>query len=73
MKKSVELPVDLYLLCAPDIPWKADNVRENSGESRELLFNRYKEEITALNTPLKIISGNGAGGTRMALDAVKET
>ena len=71
-EKILELPVDLYLLCSPDIPWKQDNVRENSGESRELLFNRYKEEITALNTPLKIISGSGAGRCRMALEAVKE-
>ena len=69
-EKIEELPIDLYLLCAPDIPWESDEVRENGGESRLHLFNRYKEEILALDVPLKIISGNGPARNHLALKAV---
>jgi len=55
-----ELKIDLYLLCAPDIPWKSDTVRENGGIKREYLFNRYRDEIEKLNLPYFIISGSGS-------------
>ncbi len=71
-QKIEELPMDLYLLCSPDIPWEPDDVRENGNESRTSLFNRYKEEIEALDVPLRIISGSGPDRFRMALDAVQE-
>jgi nicotinamide riboside kinase len=34
-----------YLLCAPDIEWKPDDVRENGGEKRLELFDAYKLEL----------------------------
>jgi len=67
-----DLPVDLYLICAPDIPWEADDVRENGNAARELLFKRYIEEIGALGTAFKIISGNGRARNLMALKAVND-
>ncbi len=70
-EKIVELPIDLYLLCATDIPWEEDNVRENRGEMRDILFQRYLREIEALGVPYRIITGNGHSRNRMALSAVK--
>lgn len=51
-------PMDLYLLCAPDIPWEADNVREN-GKIREVLFLQYKKELEFYKQKYVIIAGSG--------------
>lgn len=51
--------IDLYLLCAPDIPWIPDTVRENGGKRRNYLFNRYEKEIVDLGIPYYIIKGKG--------------
>ncbi len=47
-------PMDVYLLCYPDLPWVPDPVRENP-DIRLELFNRYEAEIQALNIPYYII------------------
>jgi NadR type nicotinamide-nucleotide adenylyltransferase len=47
---------DLYLLCAPDLPWVPDAVREH-GDDREFFFDWYKREIELLNKPYHVISG----------------
>ncbi|QZE13266.1 ATP-binding protein [Halosquirtibacter laminarini] len=36
---------DLYLLLTPDLPWVEDPVRENGGEMRWKLHQKYKEEL----------------------------
>ena len=43
-------PMDVYLLCYPDIEWVPDPVRENP-DIRLELFHRYEAEIQALNIP----------------------
>ncbi|MBN2166267.1 MAG: ATP-binding protein [Marinilabiliaceae bacterium] len=59
LDKSIEdYPMDLYLLCAPDIPWEADGVREN-GTIRESLFIRYKELLKFHGCNYKIVYGSG--------------
>ncbi len=40
-----DCPVDLFLLCRPDLPWQADAVRENGGENRIRLFEEYRREL----------------------------
>ena len=45
-----------YLLCKPDIPWKADNQRESPHE-REELFEIYKKELEHLRHTYFIIEG----------------
>ena len=51
------LPMDIYLLTAPDIPWIPDPARSNgSDEIRQELFERYESEIQALEIPYYIIS-----------------
>ena len=47
-------PMDVYLLCYPDMEWIPDPVRENP-DIREYLFNWYEREIQALGIPYYII------------------
>ncbi|MBN2613276.1 MAG: ATP-binding protein [Bacteroidales bacterium] len=49
--------MDLYLVCAPDIPWIPDGVRENGGHMREVLFKRYISEIEHYSAAYRVISG----------------
>ena len=49
-------PMDLYLLCLPDIPWQADAARTNGSDAiRQELFDRYEKEIRELAIPYYII------------------
>ena len=50
---------DLVLLCAPDIPWVPDPVRENGGEKREELFDRYKIEFDRFGMEWVTVTGSG--------------
>ena len=47
-------PMDVYLLCYPDMEWEPDPVRANP-EIREYLFDWYEREIQALDIPYYII------------------
>lgn len=56
--KALEnIKIDMYLLCFPDLEWKADNVRENGGEKRILLFNEYEKQLSGYGFNYSIISG----------------
>ncbi|MEN9700263.1 MAG: hypothetical protein RLZZ301_1461 [Bacteroidota bacterium] len=48
---------DIYVLCAPDIPWVPDPLRENPND-RQRLFERYKTELEARGLPFIIASGD---------------
>ena len=47
-------PMDVYLLCYPDLPWEPDPVRENP-TIREYLFDWYEREVQALDVPYYIV------------------
>ena len=47
---------DHYFLCAPDIPWEPDPLRENS-TNRQELFELYKTELSERNHPFTILKG----------------
>ena len=49
-----QYPMDVYLLCYPDMPWQPDPVRENPN-IREYLFDWYEREVQALSIPYYII------------------
>lgn len=66
-----ELPMDLYLLCAPDIPWEPDLLRENGGEQRQRLFEAYKKELIFRNLNFMEVSGEGEIRVQNAIQAVK--
>lgn len=65
-------PVDLYLLCLPDLPWEADPVRENGGENRLKLFNCYRDELIQRGFPFVEIGGTNDVRLTNAIDAVRK-
>lgn len=67
-----ERSYDLYLLCAIDLPWTADEMREYPEEGpREELFTIYKELLMNQKTPWGIVSGIGAQRTKNAIQLVE--
>ena len=66
----VRQPKRLYLLCAPDLPWEADPLRE-SEHDRERLFEVYRSVLTSLQLPFAIIAGQGKARFRAAHDAAR--
>lgn len=64
-------PMDLYLLCRPDIPWEPDPLRENGGEQREQLFLIYKNELLRRGFPFVEIGGEGEERLHQAIKAIE--
>jgi NadR type nicotinamide-nucleotide adenylyltransferase len=58
-----------FLLCAPDIPWVNDGLREFERE-RDWMFDRLKKELISRELPFSIISGDFDRRWRVALEAV---
>ncbi len=50
-------PMDLYLICSPDIPCAYDPLRENL-DKRSFFFDWYVKEVQNLDIPYRIITGN---------------
>ncbi|MEY5001132.1 MAG: hypothetical protein RLZZ211_1168 [Bacteroidota bacterium] len=48
---------DHYFLCAPDIPWEADPLRENP-HNRQELFELYQKELQLYGRPFTILTGD---------------
>ncbi|WP_163717935.1 AAA family ATPase [Mangrovibacterium lignilyticum] len=63
-------PVNLYLLCKPDIPWEPDPLRENGGEVRSKLYDIYKQEFQKRNLSFLEIGGEGDDRLKNAIDAI---
>lgn len=63
-------PIDFYLLCAPDLQFVPDPLRENP-DKREELFIRYRELIEEQNKPYYIIAGAGEIRVESALKAIQ--
>jgi len=49
--------VDLYFLCKPDFKWEPDVLRENPND-RNRLFEHYVTNLSQLDVPFIILSGN---------------
>jgi NadR type nicotinamide-nucleotide adenylyltransferase len=49
---------DLYLLCAPDLPWESDGVRDRPGE-RAVLHALFAETLAAAGARTADVSGVG--------------
>jgi NadR type nicotinamide-nucleotide adenylyltransferase len=65
-------PIDLFLLCSPDLPWEADSVRENGGENRIKLFEQYRLELKHYNFNFVEISGAGNDRLDKAIKAIRD-
>lgn len=63
--------IDLFLICAPDLPWIADPVRENGGGMRQKLFERYCNEIEHYGFSHEIVMGSGEIRVQNALKLIK--
>ncbi len=61
---------DLVLLCDTDIPWVSDPVRENGGERREMLLEKYKIELDRFGLDWELVSGVGEERNRMAINLI---
>lgn len=64
-------PMDLFLLCKPDIPWEPDAVRENGGESRIKLYEEYRNELINYGFPFAEIGGTGDERLYSAIAAIR--
>ncbi|KAF0235662.1 MAG: nad metabolism ATPase/kinase-like [Prolixibacteraceae bacterium] len=64
--------IDLFLVCDIDLPWIYDPVRENGGENRKILQNKYIENITEFNFDYRLISGIDDERFYRALNFLKE-
>lgn len=65
-----ECPIDLFLLCLPDLPWQPDSIRENGGENRLKLLNLYREELHYYGFRFVEIGGVGEQRIQSALQAL---
>ena len=64
---------DLYLLCCTDLPWIKDPLREYPDlETRNKLFNYYKDAMINQNVPWIEISGNYEMRLAQAINAVNK-
>ena len=65
-------PIDLFLLCRPDLPWEADPVRENGGENRIRLFEEYRAELTNYGFAFAEVGGSGDARLNEAIAAIRK-
>ncbi len=72
-KMIVNCPVDLFLVCRPDLPWQADPVRENGGENRVRLFELYLSELKHYGFAFVEIGGTDDDRLRNAITAIQKT
>jgi NadR type nicotinamide-nucleotide adenylyltransferase len=62
---------DLILLCAPDLPWQADPLREHPElEMRQQFFEIYQQLSQASGIPWILVSGDTAQRLSTAIQAV---
>ena len=70
--KILECPVDMFLLCLPDLPWEPDPVRENGGENRLKLFDLYRNELQHYGFNFVEICGIGEARLQAGIDAMNK-
>ncbi len=63
---------DMVLLCATDIPWVSDSVRENGGEMREKLLDKYKYELDKFGLEWVLVTGTGDERLNRALNLINK-
>lgn len=62
---------DLYLLCASDLPWEADGIRDRPDDAdRARMHAAFADALTALGARVVTVNGVGEARTQQAIDAV---
>lgn len=69
LQHAAREPRRRYLLCAPDLPWEPDPLRENP-QDRQRLYERYQRRLTDLGAIYRVNSGAGAGRSVAAISAI---
>ena len=68
LEKEIQISnIELFLVCDIDLPWIPDPVRENGGEKRQMLQNKYIENIKKYNFNYKIVNGKNQARFNNAL------
>jgi nicotinamide riboside kinase len=63
---------DLILLCAPDLPWHEDPLREHPElEMRQQFFAQYLQLTEQSGFPFTIISGDASARLRTSVEAIR--
>ncbi len=66
-------PYALTLLCAPDLDWEPDPLREAPRQAdREQHFREYEKILKHLNRPYLVISGQGEQRSLEAISAIQQ-
>jgi nicotinamide riboside kinase len=65
--------IDLFLVCDTDLPWIPDPVRENGGERRIYLQNRYIENIRDYGFNFHIVNGKNNERFLSAVSILEQT
>ncbi len=60
---------DLYLLCAPDVPWQADGQRDRR-DRREEMHRLFSEALAALGARVELVRGVGRAREEVAAEWV---
>lgn len=64
---------NLYILCKPDLPWVKDELREYPDvETRNKLYNHYKDILVNQQVPWVEVSGNYEERFRIAVEAINK-
>ena len=72
LKELERRSYDLILLCATDLPWQADPLREHPElEIREQLFEQYLQLAKRSGFSYQIIAGDTSERLRAAIEAVE--
>jgi len=58
-EQILQASFDLVLLCHTDLPWISDGVRENGGERREMLQEKYQDLIRQAGWNFHTVAGAG--------------
>ncbi len=71
LEKLQSQQFDLYLLCATDLPWQPDPLREHPDE-REVIFDLYRKELETRGWPYEIIRGTGPVRLEQAIRIIED-
>ncbi len=67
-----KIKIELFLVCDIDLPWVPDPVRENGGEMRKILHEKYILTIESYNFDYKIVNGKENERNLNALEWIDE-
>lgn len=62
---------DLYFLCAIDVPWVADDLRDKPNE-RAIMFETFKRTLEAQNLPFVELKGNHSARLETAITHINQ-